>query len=62
MTMGTPNAAAKGNSPMRQADLQAELLRAEQDFARGDFIELSVDELDRSIAAGEWPWPTESSE
>lgn len=45
-----------------QAELEEELRRAEQDFTRGDFIELTVEDLDRSIAAGEWPWPTESSE
>jgi len=39
-----------------------ELRRAEQDFAQRDFIELTVEDLDRCIAAEEWPWPTESSE
>ena len=60
--MATPNAAAKSRELTMQADLQDELQRADQDFARGDFIELTVEDLDRCTAAGEWPWPTESSE
>jgi hypothetical protein len=60
--MATPNAAAKSLELTMQAELQKELERAEQDFARGDFIELTVADLDGCIAAGEWPWPTESSE
>lgn len=59
--MAIPNAVAKGLELTPQADLEDELRRAEEDFARGDFIELTVEDLDRSIAAGEWPWPTESS-
>lgn len=43
------------------AELEAELRSAEQDFAQGDFVELTVQELDRCVAAGEWPWPTGSS-
>ncbi len=61
-SMAIPNAAAKGLELTTQAELGDELLRAEQDFAQGDFIELTVEDLDRCIAAGEWPWPTESSE
>lgn len=60
--MATPNAAAKSHELTMPADLRGELQRAEQDFARGDFIELTVEDLDGCIAAGEWPWPTESSE
>lgn len=60
--MATPNAAAEGLEVTTQADLEDELRRAEQDFERGDFIELTVEQLDRCIAVGEWPWPTGSSE
>ncbi len=59
--MPTPNAAKSLTAPA-QAELQEELREAEEDFARGDFIELTIDELDRCVAAGEWPWPDESSE
>jgi hypothetical protein len=58
--MATPNAAK--NLEATEEPLEDELRRAEQELARGDFVELTVDELDRHIAAGEWPWPTESSE
>lgn len=59
--MATPNAAAKGLERADQTDLEDELRRAEEDFARGDFIDVDVDELDRCVAAGEWPWPNEST-
>jgi hypothetical protein len=52
------------SSVARQAppalELEEELLRAEADFARGDFIELSREELDHCINTGESPWPDES--
>jgi hypothetical protein len=41
-------------------DLEQELLQAMQDFERGDFIELTVDQLERCAATGESPWPDES--
>jgi hypothetical protein len=31
------------------------------DFERGDYVEVTVEELDRCIAARVLPWPTESS-
>lgn len=42
------------------APLEGELRRANEDFERGDYIELTGDELERCIATGESPWPTES--
>jgi hypothetical protein len=59
--MATPNAAAKADDTVMRADLEEELRQAERDFARGDFVEVTVADLDRCVAAGEWPWPTESS-
>lgn len=53
--MPTPNA-PKSLEMTTQAELEEELRSAEQDFARGDFVEFSVQELDRCIEAGEWPW------
>ncbi len=41
-------------------DLAAELRQADEDFARGDYIELTRAQLDRAIATGESPWPDES--
>lgn len=59
--MATPNTATSLEMTM-QAELEEELRRAERDFARGDFVELTVRELDGCIEAGEWPWASESSE
>jgi hypothetical protein len=38
-----------------QAEVKEEFRSAEQDFARGDFVELTVEELDRGgrVAVGE---------
>ena len=41
-------------------ELEAELLQADRDFENGDYIELTVEELDRYIA-GESSWPDEPS-
>lgn len=54
--MATPTTAAKTRDAATQAQLEEELRQAE-DFARGDFIEVTIEELDRCIAAGKWPWP-----
>jgi hypothetical protein len=45
-----------------QRELEDELRQAEEDFARGDFVELTSEDLDRCIAAGEWPWQRASSD
>jgi hypothetical protein len=44
-----------------QADLELELRRTEEEFAHGDFVDLTVDELDRCVEAGKWPWQHVSS-
>ena len=41
-------------------DLEAELLQANEDFERGDYIELTPEQLARCIERGESPWPDES--
>jgi len=41
-------------------DLERELIQAEQDFDTGDYIELSVEQLEHVVATGESPWPDES--
>jgi hypothetical protein len=58
--MATPKGEQTTSNP--EADLEAELRQAEEDFARGDFIELTIEQLDECIAAGVWPWPDESSD
>lgn len=42
------------------SDLEAELRAALADFERGDYIELTPEQLERCIATGESPWPDES--
>jgi hypothetical protein len=48
--------------PVVQADpdLEGELLRAMEEFERGEYIELTVDQLEHCAATGESPWPDES--
>ncbi len=60
--MATPTAAVKSSQATLQAELEEELRQAEADFANGDYIELTVEELDRCIAGGEWPWQRASSD
>ncbi|HEX3594474.1 MAG TPA: hypothetical protein VHU80_05210 [Polyangiaceae bacterium] len=41
-------------------DLERELVRAMEDFELGDYIELTVEQLEHCAATGESPWPDES--
>ena len=41
-------------------DLERELLRAMEEFERGDYIELTVEQLEHCAATGKSPWPDES--
>ncbi len=59
--MASPTTAVASSTAAMQADLEDDLRRAEGDFARGDFVDVTIEELDRCVAAGEWPWPEESS-
>ncbi|HEY6460342.1 MAG TPA: hypothetical protein VIY73_09330 [Polyangiaceae bacterium] len=58
--MATPTTVAKSSGGTQQAELEAELRQAETDFANGDYIELTPEQLDRCIRTGESPWPDES--
>ena len=40
--------------------LEGELLQAMEDLERGDYIELTMAELEHCAATGESPWPEES--
>ncbi len=44
-----------------ESDLLAEILAAEADFERGDYIELTVEQLEHCAATGESPWPDDES-
>jgi hypothetical protein len=60
--MSAPNTATGGSKgKLQQGELEEELWQAEADFPHGDFVELTVEQLDQCIAAGEWPWRDESS-
>lgn len=41
-------------------DLEQELIRAMEEFERGEYIELTVEQLKHYAATGESPWPDES--
>ena len=41
-------------------DLEHELLQAMEEFERGEYIELTVEQLEHCAATGESPWPDES--
>jgi hypothetical protein len=47
-------------APKDESDLLAEILAAEADFERGDYIELTAEQLRLAIETGEFPWPDES--
>lgn len=47
-------------SSAQDSDLLQEILSAEADFERGDYIDLTREQLERCIVTGESPWPDES--
>jgi hypothetical protein len=49
-----------GPPPGDDSDLLSEILAAEADFERGDYIDLTPEQLKRAIEMGESPWPDES--
>jgi hypothetical protein len=42
-------------------ELEAELLEAMAEIDRGEYIELTFEQLDHAAATGEWPWPDDES-
>jgi hypothetical protein len=61
VAMATPTAATTPTRTEHHLDIENELQQANSDFDQGDFIELSIDEFDRCVDAGVWPWQRESS-
>ena len=51
---------ANAPTPASEPDLLAEIQSAEADFERGDYIDLTPEQLARCIETGEFPWPDES--
>ena len=56
--MPTPMAVSKSSQAM-QSDFEDELRRAREDFASGDFIDLTIEEIDRCLDAVEFDWAEE---
>ncbi len=54
--MSTLKASIPSPQAASQAELEDELRQANEDFATGAFVELTVEDLDRCIVDGEWPW------
>jgi hypothetical protein len=51
-----------GNGEVRvSSQLEAEIVEAMAAIDRGDCIELTVEQLERGAATGEWPWPDDES-
>jgi hypothetical protein len=40
-----------------ESDLFVEILAAEADYERGDYIELTPEQLAHAVETGEFPWP-----
>ena len=42
-------------------ELEAEIVAGIAEFDRGEYIELTREQLDHAVNTGEWPWPTDES-
>jgi hypothetical protein len=58
--MSTLKAAVPSAQATSQAELEEELRQANEDFANGDFVELTIEDLDRCTAEEQWPWRASS--
>ena len=56
----TPSAPPLRRVAKADPNLERDLLQAVQDFERGDYIELTVEQLEHCAATGESPWADES--
>jgi hypothetical protein len=58
-------AAASKDRDLREvrfsSELEAELLEAMAQIDRGEYLELTFEQLDHAAATGEWPWPDDES-
>ena len=50
-------AASSGADVRVSAELEAEIVEAMAEFDRGEYIELTREQLDEAASTGEWPWP-----
>lgn len=60
----TPSSSMAASTPRQvtwaDPDLEREIQAALADFERGDYIELTAEELEHCAETGESPWPEES--
>lgn len=67
MTTATPRGSLPAHSVIGaragvdESDLLEEILASEADFERGDYIELTLEQLEQCAATGDSPWPDDES-
>ena len=55
-------AAVSGDADVRVSpELEAEIVEAMAEFDRGEYIELTREQLDHAASTGEWPWAKDES-
>lgn len=42
-------------------ELEAEIVAGLAEFDRGEYVELTREQLDHAANTGEWPWPADES-
>jgi hypothetical protein len=42
-------------------EVEAEIIEAMAEFDRGEYIELTREQLEHAATTGEWPWPEDES-
>ena len=50
-----------GREVIASPELAAELIEAMAQIDRGEYIELTPEQLDHAVATGEWPWDEDES-
>jgi hypothetical protein len=59
---GAAASAASASIDVRVSpELEAEIVGAMAEIDRGEYLELTPEQLDHAAATGEWPWPDDAS-
>jgi hypothetical protein len=56
-----PKAVSGGIDVKLSPELETEIVEAMAEIDRGDYLELTSEQLDHAAATGEWPWPDDES-
>jgi hypothetical protein len=56
-----PDTALPARGVRVSSELEAELIEAMAQMDRGEYIELTIEQLDEAAATGVWPWPDDES-